>query len=133
MTTIFTKIINGDIPSAKIYEDDKCIVILDIFPNHKGHSLVIPKKEYETVIECPEDLFSHLMVVAKKVAKKQIDTLSCHGINIIINNKSAAGQEIPHLHIHVIPRYEHDKYKIGFGKEKYQEDELKEYCEKLRI
>jgi histidine triad (HIT) family protein len=133
MASLFTKIIRGEIPCSKIYEDDKCIAILDIFPNHKGHSLVIPKEQYETIMDCPQEILSHLMNIVKKISEKQMNVLSCHGINININNKKAAGQEIPHLHIHVIPRYQHDGYKLGFGQEKYQEGEIQEYCNILKI
>lgn len=133
MGSIFTKIIQGEIPSVKLYEDQKCIVILDINPNHKGHSLVIPKEEYETVVECPKDVMQHLIVVAKKVATHTMKTLKCDGLNLVINNKPAAGQEIPHIHIHVIPRYSDDGYKHGYGHVKYEEGELEEYGKKLRI
>ncbi len=133
MASIFTKIIDGEIPSTKIYEDDICIVILDIFPNHKGHSLVIPKEEYETIMDCPDDILKHLISITKKVSEKQTEELKCDGINISINNKPAAGQEVPHLHIHAIPRYKDDGYKFGFGKEEYGEGELEEFGKRLKI
>jgi histidine triad (HIT) family protein len=132
---IFTKIINGEIPSVKLYEDEKCIAILDINPNNKGHTLVIPKKEYETIIECPEGLLGHCMGIAQKIAKKQIESLGCHGFNILINNKPASGQVIAHLHIHVIPRYDRDGnwFAQGFKHDSYAEGELEEYGKKLKL
>lgn len=133
MSTIFTKIINGEIPSTKLYEDDICIVILDISPCHKGHALVIPKKESETLDETNDDILQHLIVIAKKVAKKQLEELKCEGYNIIINNKLASGQEVPHLHIHVVPRYNNDGYKWNFGHEKYEDNEMTEYGNKLSL
>lgn len=133
MASIFTKIIKGEIPSTKIYEDNKCIAILDINPNNKGHTLIIPKEEYETVLDCPTDLLQHLITVAKKVANKINQELECDGINISINNKPAAGQEIPHLHVHVIPRYKTDGYKFSFGHVKYSEGEMQDYGKKLKI
>ena len=133
MVSIFTKIINGEIPSTKLHEDEQCIAILDLYPNHKGHALVIPKVEVETMLECPEDVLQHLIVIAQRVGKKQIDALQCDGFNIIINNKPAAGQEVLHLHIHVIPRYENDGYVIGFGKKQYVEGEMQEYGKKLSL
>lgn len=133
MTSLFTKIINGEIPASKLYEDDKCIVILDIAPCHKGHALVIPKKEQETLIDTDDEILQHLIIVAKKVAKKQIEVLKCDGYNIIINNKPSSGQVIPHLHIHVMPRYENDGYKLGFGHEEYCVGEIAEYRDKLKI
>lgn len=135
MVSIFTKIINGEIPSTKIYEDDKCIAILDINPMNKGYTLVIPIEEHETILDCPEDLMGHLMNIANKVAQKQMKVLGSEGFNILINNKPASGQEIPHLHVHVVPRYASDGYSYakGFGNVKYKEDELQEYGEKLKL
>jgi len=135
MVSIFTKIIEGEIPSTKLYEDNKCIVILDINPMNKGHALVIPKEEHETTMECPDDILKHLMAIANKVAKKQIEELGSEGYNILINNKPASGQEIPHVHVHVVPRYSSDGYSYanGFGNVKYEEGEIQKYGEKLRI
>jgi len=133
MASIFTKIINGEIGATKIYEDDKCISILDINPNNKGHALVIPRFECETVLDCPEDILGHLINVAKKVAEKQMDALNCDGVNISINNKKAAGQEVSHLHIHVIPRYFKDRYKLGFGHVDYAPGEIDDYGKKLKL
>ncbi|MFT4343745.1 MAG: HIT family protein [Candidatus Woesearchaeota archaeon] len=133
MTSIFSKIIAGEIPSTKLHEDDTCIVILDLYPNHKGHALVIPKKECETMLECPEEILSHLIVIAKRVAQKQIEVLKCDGFNLTVNNKPAAGQEVPHLHLHVIPRYQNDGYKHAFGKEQYAEGEMQKYGEMLHL
>jgi len=135
MASIFTKIINGEIPSTKIYEDDKCIAILDINPMNKGHALVIPKEEHETILDCPGDLMAYLMGIANKVAQKQMEVLKSEGFNILINNKPASGQEIPHLHIHIVPRYGSDGYSYakGFGNVKYEEGEMQEYGEKLKL
>ena len=121
--TVFERIIDGEIPSVKIHEDDLCIVILDIAPVEKGHSLVIAKKPYPTFTECPESTLSHMMEVAKQVDRKLRSELHCDGTNILINNGKASGQEVPHLHIHVIPRYEGDGQKFGFSKQQYAEGE----------
>jgi histidine triad (HIT) family protein len=133
MPSIFSKIINGEIGATKIYEDDVCVAILDINPNNKGHALVIPKEEHETILECPDEIMSHLIVIARKIAKKQMEVLKCDGVNVTINNKRAAGQEISHVHIHVIPRYFKDHYKIGFGHVAYNEGEIDKYGEMLKI
>jgi histidine triad (HIT) family protein len=133
MTSIFTKIINNEIPSTKLYEDEKCIVILDISPSNKGHALVIPKKEQETLVDTDDNILQHLILIAKKVAKKQIEVLGCQGYNILINNKPASGQEVPHLHIHVIPRYENDGHKFNFNHKSYQDNEMKEFGDRLKL
>jgi histidine triad (HIT) family protein len=132
MTTIFTKIINSEIPSTKVYEDEKCIAILDINPNNKGHTLVIPKEEYETILDCPKEVLHHLIDVVKMVSAKMEKALGCDGINISINNKPAAGQEIAHIHIHVIPRYNKDGYALGRHL-KYNPGEMAKYGQMLKI
>ncbi|MGD1815717.1 MAG: HIT family protein [Pleomorphochaeta sp.] len=126
MSTIFEKIIKNEIPSKKIYEDDICLVILDINPVNKGHALVINKKPYPTFSECPADELSHMMEIAKKVDKMQREKLKCEGTNVLINNSKAANQEIPHLHIHVIPRYSDDDVKLKLRHLTYENDELNE-------
>ncbi len=133
MSTLFTKIIRGDIPAEKIYEDDLCIVILDIAPVNKGHALVISRNEYETIADCPDDELSHLMAAAKRTAVKMEQALDIDGYNILINNKAASGQEIPHLHIHVIPRYSGDGKSPIFRKESYLNDEMEETAQLLRF
>ena len=102
---IFCKIINGDIPSRKLYEDDKFIVILDVGPASKGHALILPKEHYANIYEMPEDLCAEAMKVAKKMAAKMTDALQADGFNILQNNGEAAGQTVFHFHMHLIPRY----------------------------
>ncbi len=105
METIFTKIKNKEIPSQQIYSDDVCFAILDINPIEKGHTLVISNNCYPFVEDCPSEEFSHIMDVVKKVSANMIKKLHCDATNIFINNGKASGQEIPHLHVHIIPRY----------------------------
>lgn len=131
MPTVFEMIINGDIPSTKLYEDESCLVILDINPVEKGHALVIAKKPYPVFTQCPDEELAHLMSIAKKVDLKLRSTLGCDGTNILINNDEASGQEIAHLHIHIIPRYKNDGQNFGFVKQKYEDGEIKKLGEKL--
>lgn len=133
METIFSKIVAGELPAVKLFEDDQCIVILDINPVKKGHALVIAKKPYPTFTQCPDDVLGHLMSVAKQVDAKMRKALSCDGTNILINNGPAAGQEVPHLHIHVIPRYDNDGQKFGFTKETYSEGEMVTFGKRLLL
>ena len=102
---IFCKIINGDIPSRKLYEDDKFIVILDVGPASKGHALILPKEHYANIYEMPEDLCAEAMKVAKKMVAKMTDALQADGFNILQNNGEAAGQTVFNFHMHLIPRY----------------------------
>ncbi len=133
MSTIFEKIIKGEIPSTKIHEDEICLVILDINPVNKGHVLIINKKPYPTFVECPKDELSHMMEIAKKVDKLQREKLNCDGTNLIINNSKAANQEIPHLHIHLIPRYFDDKVNPKLKHDKYNENEIEAIGKMLKF
>ena len=112
---LFCKIISGEIPSQKIYEDDAVLAILDIAQTTKGHTLVMPKKHYENVLEMPEDEYTVLMLQVQKLAQKIVANLEANGVNILANTNEAAGQTIPHAHVHIIPRYdENDGLKISF-------------------
>ena len=133
MATIFEMIINGDIPSTKLYEDDLCIAILDINPVNKGHALVISRKCYPTFTDVPMETLSHMMEIARKVDMKQREALHAEGTNIMINNSPASGQEVPHLHIHVIPRVSGDGRTPVLKKTSYEDGEIAAYGEKLRI
>ena len=117
----------------KIHEDDQCIVILDINPVAKGHALVISRKPYPTFTDVPEKTLHHMMDIARKVDQKQREVLKAEGTNIMINNSPASGQEVPHLHIHVIPRKEGDGKTPKLDKTKYEEGEAALYGEKLRL
>ncbi|HKL59234.1 MAG TPA: HIT family protein [Sphaerochaeta sp.] len=133
MKTIFTKILEGEIPSVKLHEDALCTVILDINPVHKGHLLVISREPYVTFSECPLPTLTHLMDIAQQADKKLRSALSCDGTNLLINNGAASGQEVPHLHIHIIPRYTNDGQKFGFTKETYAEGEMAKYGKQLEF
>lgn len=131
--TLFTKIAKGEIPSVKLYEDQLCFVILDINPVNKGHALVIAKEPYENAINCPDEILAHMFAVAKKVDIKQRQILGSEGSNMTINNDPASGQEVPHIHIHVIPRYSGDGRTFIGQHAKYSDGEMQELGEKLKI
>ncbi len=133
MATLFTKIINREIPSSILWEDEICIAILDIAPVNKGHALVISREEYPTTADCPDSQLQHLMSVAKRIDMKMREALKADATNIIINNGPAAGQEVPHLHIHIIPRYLGDNKKVTPLKESYGDGELAEFAQKLTL
>ncbi len=102
---IFCKIINGEIPSAKVYEDEHVYAFLDISQVTKGHTLVIPKEHVPNVYELQEDVAKNLFAAVPKLAnalKKAYDPV---GLNILNNNGEAAGQSVFHIHLHLIPRY----------------------------
>ena len=95
---IFCKIANGEIPSRKLYEDDKFVVILDLGPATKGHSLIIPKEHYANLYEMPADLAGEAMKLAQKMAIKMTDALGADGFNLVQNNGEVAGQTVFHFH-----------------------------------
>lgn len=112
MDCIFCKILNGDIPSNKVFENDNFIAILDAFPANEGHTLVIPKKHYENIFEIDEDTLKEGFSIAKKIAHSIEKALNVKDVNILQNNGALAGQTVNHFHIHIIPRKENDKVVI---------------------
>ncbi len=110
---IFCKISNKEIPAEIIYEDANVMAFLDINPRFKGHALVIPRIHFERLDQLPDEMISHLFMVVKRVAKTLVDELGAKGYNILSNNGKVAGQVVPHVHIHIIPRYEEKHAGIG--------------------
>ena len=108
MDCIFCKIINNEIPSMKVYEDDKVLAFMDISPLSQGHLLVIPKAHAATIHEIAEDDFIAVMSATHKLATAVKKALNPEGINLMQLNGSAANQVVPHLHIHIVPRWSGD-------------------------
>lgn len=122
---VFCDIIEGKIPSKKIYEDDQIISILDISQTTKGHTLVIPKKHYENFLQIPKTEFSNLMDKVQEISNNVINSLNASGCNILINTNEVAGQTVKHAHVHIIPRYSpNDTIKIDFKENKFDLDEI---------
>ncbi len=128
---IFCKIIAGDIPSMRVYEDEDCIAILDINPAAPGHTLVIPKKHYQDLFEMDEAMAGKLMMVAQEIGKRQMERLGAPGVNLVQNNGASAGQTVLHFHLHVIPRYENDGAMVLWDPTQPTMDDLKAICDKL--
>lgn len=108
MDCIFCKIINGEIPSEKVYEDDKVFAFMDINPLNDGHVLIIPKSHAGTIHEIGEDDFLAVMSATHKLAAAVRKALNPDGINLLQLNGKAANQVIPHLHVHIVPRWSGD-------------------------
>ena len=106
---IFCRIAQKQVPASLIFEDEKVLAFLDVKPLNEGHTLVIPKAHYEGIFEIPQVLIGYLHGVAKQIALAVKKATGADGISIIQQNGKAAGQEIFHLHVHVIPRYEGQK------------------------
>jgi len=101
---IFAKILRGELPCYKVYEDDRALVFLDIMPRAPGHALVLPKSPARNVLDVAPDDLAHVMKVAQKVAKAGMQAFEADGVTIQQFNESAGGQVVFHLHVHVIPR-----------------------------
>ena len=101
---IFAKILRGELPCYKIYEDDKALAFLDIMPRASGHALVLPKAPARNILDISPDDLAHVMKVAQKIAKVSVQTFGADGVTIQQFNENAGGQVVFHLHMHVIPR-----------------------------
>lgn len=124
--TIFSKIINGQIPSYKIQEDENFFAFLDIFPLVKGHTLVVPKIETDKLFDLPDDLLSKMLVFAKPIAHAIEKSFKCNrcGVGVI-------GLEVPHAHMHLVPINSASDMDFTRSKIKLSESELKEVQEKI--
>ncbi|MCL2397994.1 MAG: HIT family protein [Defluviitaleaceae bacterium] len=129
---IFYKIIQGEAPSHKIYEDDDFFVILDLYPANLGHCLVLPKVPAVDIFDLNEKSAAALYPLAKKVAAAVKDATGCDGVNIIQNNGRAAGQVIFYFHLHVVPRYNEDGIRFSTTQKSYDGAMFEEMAEKLR-
>lgn len=119
MASIFTKIVNGEIPCYKIAEDDNFLAFLDVNPNSKGHTLCIPKQEINKIFDMEEELYLGLMQFSRKVAKAVEKTVPCKRIGVAV-----VGLEVPHVHVHLIPLHDMDdmrfQRKTSLTKEEFE-------------
>lgn len=127
MATIFTKIINKEIPAEIIAEDDKFIAFLDIMPLVKGHVLVVPKQEVDYIFSLDDETLSGLHIFAKKVAKAIDKTIKCTRVGVAV-----IGLEVPHVHIHLVPLRTMDDINFTRPKLKISKEELAEIAETIR-
>jgi histidine triad (HIT) family protein len=129
---IFCKIITGELPSTKVYEDDRVLALLDIGPIAKGHVLVIPKKHSEMITDTEADTLTSVMLVVKKIAQAQLTGLGADGVNITQANGAVAGQIVPHIHFHLIPRFKDDNINFNWQAQSYSDNnEMTEFAEKI--
>jgi len=126
MASIFTKIIQGKIPSYKIYEDETYYAFLDINPNALGHTLCIPKKEVDELFDLDDETYKGLMIFSKKIARALKKALDCKRIGL-----SVIGLEVPHVHVHLIPINKMDDMSFK-SKIKLSDDELNDIMEKIK-
>ena len=129
---IFCKLANGVFPTNSIYEDDDFNVILDAAPANRGHALILPKQHFDNIFEIDDETASKIMPLAKKIAGAVKKVTGCDGINVQQNNGPAAGQSVFHLHVHVIPRFDDDKFKLVWNPKSFTDEEQAAVAEELR-
>lgn len=120
---IFCKIAAGKLSATRVYEDQDTLAFMDIGPVVKGHTLVIPKQHYDPITGTPPEVLQKLILVVQKIVRAQVDGLGADGINVAQANGKVAGQIIPHIHFHVIPRFESDGHSWNWTPRKYDSDE----------
>lgn len=124
---IFCKIVAGDIPAAKIFEDDKILVFLDINPVNKGHLLIVPKDHHQMMVDTPDELVAYIFVKAKELMKVIQKAVSADFVIV-----SVVGIDVPHFHVHLVPRYKDDGLDNWWPTKKYEEGEIEEYSAKIK-
>ena len=128
---IFCDILAGRLPSSVVFRDDQCCAFMDIQPVNPGHVLVVPLYHASSLAELDEELGAHLFKVAQRIAGAvRRSGLRCDGINLFLADGRAAGQEVFHVHLHVIPRYTHDGFGLRFGPH-YGERPPREYLDRV--
>jgi histidine triad (HIT) family protein len=129
MKTVFEKIIDGEIPATKVYEDDKFLAFLDIHPVSKGHTLLVPKKAYVWIHETPDETVGEIFIKAKELIQAMRKGIPCDYVQL-----GVVGNEVPHFHIHLIPRHSTEEVHMSSRPETPYEDseEMESYAEKIK-
>jgi len=132
MDCIFCKIIRGEIPSEKIYEDTHTVAILDINPVTPGHTLLLTKEHYPTFLETPPETMNQFIQSSYQVVKAVTSAIKAEGYNLLLNNNRCAGQVIPHMHLHIIPRKAKDGVLFNWNPQPYKEGEMAKVAKNIR-
>ena len=128
---IFCKIIKGQLPSHKVYEDEFVLAFLDIKPVNEGHTLVIPKNHHKDLLDTPSETQSKLIQAAAKIAPAILKAVGANSFNLGLNNGKESGQIVFHTHFHIMPRFDDDGHKLWVGKDTDQDD-LTEIAQKIK-
>ena len=132
MECIFCAIVEGQIPSAKVYEDDHVFAFMDIAPANPGHLLIIPKQHYRNIFDMPADMGSKIMKAAIPLANAIQDALNPDGLNLFQSNEPAAFQTVFHFHLHLIPRWEEDPLRLPWTPSEGDIQEIKKIADKIQ-
>ena len=128
---IFCKIVEGQIPSITIYENESVLAFLDVGPISQGHTLVIPKKHFAKLDDCPAEVLSSIGAVLGKISTAVSQAMASDGYNVLCNNGRAAGQLVEHVHFHIIPRKNNDGVFNRWLSFKYEKGRAEEIAEKI--
>ena len=131
-TCIFCKILAGELPSERVFEDDHCVAFLDINPIAPGHTLLVPKAHHEHLLDTPHEVLCALMAAAPRVARAAMSATGGEGFNFFQFNGACSGQEVMHLHVHIIPRRPGDGVSYRWQQGQYREGEMGALGEKIR-
>jgi len=127
---IFCKIVKGEIPSVKIYEDDKVFAFLDIMPINSGHALVISKEHFQNLNETPDEVLQAIIMAVKKLSTAVMKSVEAQAFNLGVNTGKDAGQVVEHVHFHIIPRLADDGHQLWQGGS-YKEGEMEEIAQNI--
>jgi histidine triad (HIT) family protein len=130
---VFCRICAGEVPSVRVYEDEETVAFLDIAPIVKGHTLVVPRRHCERITDAPDAVLARLIAMVRRIADAQVRGLGADGVNVTQANGAAAGQVVPHLHFHVIPRFESDGHHWNWRSKSYADpEEGRGFAERIR-
>lgn len=133
MATVFEKIVSGEIPSAKVYEDEYVVAFMDAGQVNPGHVLVATRKPYVTLMDADEESAAAMMRAARRIARAVEAAFQPDGITILQANKPAGWQTVPHLHLHVLPRYDNDGVDLTWPRKEPGMEKLREYASRIRL
>lgn len=132
---IFCKIVRGEMPASKVFEDDLCLAFMDVFPIRAGHTLLIPKAHHVNLMDIDADTLSHLTGKLPRLVRAVKDVTGAEGVLVVAANGEGAGQEVPHLHFHAIPRDRGDEFRFifptGYRESMADRNELDEMAERI--
>ncbi len=129
---IFCKIVAGEIPVYKVMEDDAAIGFMDIGPVAQGHALLIPREHYQTIGDMPQDVAGAVLRRLPQLVAAVEKATGCQGVNVLQNNGAIAGQLVPHVHFHVIPRNPDGEFNFNWPSGKYPEGKMEELGSKIK-
>ena len=129
---VFCRIVAGEIPCFKLYEDEDTLAFMDINPASAGHSLAIPKRHYPDVYQLPDELLAATAATARRVARAINDVLQPAGLNLVQANGPGAAQSVLHFHMHILPRGVDDGLKLNWGLRPGDMSQIEEFCDRIR-